>query len=138
MTREEVTSEFEDLEALRVRFEEFRSGHARRTRLPEELWQAAVEMAGRRGVNGVARCLRLDAHSLKKRMEPGVADTGRRRKAAKASPQSSAQFIEFVTPAMPSGCVLEVESAQSGKLRIEWRGVSASDVTQLIRGFVGR
>ncbi len=61
-------SSFDDVEELRKRFEEFRSQHEPRTRLPEELWRAAAEIAGRRGTNLVCRCLRLDANSLKKWM----------------------------------------------------------------------
>src|SRR5271167_2121402 len=65
-------SSFDDVEELRKRFEEFRSQHQTRTRLPEELWRAAGEIAGRRGMNLVCRCLRLDANSLKKWMGKGV------------------------------------------------------------------
>src|SRR5271154_3975880 len=64
-------SSFDDVEELRRRFEEFRSQHQRRTRLPEELWRAAAEIAGRRGLNLVCRCLRLDSNSLKKWMGRG-------------------------------------------------------------------
>jgi len=66
MAREALISSYEDLEALRVQFEEFRSGHEKRTRLPEELWRAAAEIARHRGMNVVCRSLRLDANSLKK------------------------------------------------------------------------
>src|SRR5271165_4698531 len=65
-------SRFDDVEELRRRFDQFRSQHQRRTRLPEELWRAAAEIAGRRGMNLVCRCLRLDANSLKKWMGKGV------------------------------------------------------------------
>jgi hypothetical protein len=68
MTRVNHDSSFDDLEELRRRFEELRSQHETRTRLPEELWRAAAEIAERRGINLVCRCLRLDANSLKKWM----------------------------------------------------------------------
>ena len=51
-------SNFDDVEELRKRFEEFRNQHETRTRLPEELWRAAAEIAERRGINLVCRCLR--------------------------------------------------------------------------------
>jgi hypothetical protein len=35
----------EPIAQLQREFERFRSSHAHRTRLPESLWQAAVEMA---------------------------------------------------------------------------------------------
>ena len=68
------SSSFDDVEEVRKRFEEFRSRYQRRTRLPEELWRAAAEIAQRRGMNLVCRCLRLDANSLKKWMGKGVSE----------------------------------------------------------------
>jgi len=72
MTRVTHDSNFDDVEELRKRFEEFRNQHERRTRLPEELWRAAAEIAERRGINLVCRCLRLDANSLKKWLGRGA------------------------------------------------------------------
>jgi hypothetical protein len=66
MRRASYKGGHEDLDMLRGRFEEFRSQSMPRTRLPEELWRAAAEVAGRRGVNLTARCLRLDTNDLKK------------------------------------------------------------------------
>jgi hypothetical protein len=68
MRRASYKGGFEDLDTQRGRFEEFRSQGMPRTRLPEELWRAAAEVAGRRGVNLTARCLRLDTNHLKKWM----------------------------------------------------------------------
>ena len=78
MTRVTYDSGFDDLEDLRKRFEEFRNQHETRTRLPEELWQTAAEIAERRGMNLVCRCLRLDANSLKNWMGKGVSEPKRK------------------------------------------------------------
>jgi hypothetical protein len=48
--------------------EQFRSTQPRRTKLPESLWQAAVELARQHGVYPVAHPLRLDYMQLKKRL----------------------------------------------------------------------
>jgi hypothetical protein len=45
---------------LQRRLEQFRSSYAHRARIPEALWQAAVELAHRHGLNAVAHSLRLD------------------------------------------------------------------------------
>jgi hypothetical protein len=78
MARSRDTSKFEDLEALRQRFQEFRKANRPRTRLPEELWNAAAEIAGRRGMGLTVRTLRLDVNNLKKRMGQPVSQAGRR------------------------------------------------------------
>jgi hypothetical protein len=50
MTRVPNDGGFDDVEELRKRFEEFRNQHQRRTRLPEELWRTAAEIAERLGM----------------------------------------------------------------------------------------
>jgi len=93
-------SSFEDMEELRKRFEDFRSQHEKRTRLPEELWRAAAEIAERRGMNLVCRCLRLDANSLKKWMGKNVSEPRRKRAIKKGRPTAPpAAFVELLTAA---------------------------------------
>jgi hypothetical protein len=138
MMRVSHDSGFDDVEELRRRFEEFRSQHQRRTRLPEELWRAAAEIAGRRGVNLVCRCLRLDSNSLKKWMGKrvnGPGPTQARRKRAAITP--TATFMELLTPmtGIAASCIVEVESQRGGKLRLELKGIATSEVAQLIHSF---
>ena len=142
MTRESYNSSFDDVEELRKRFEEFRGRHQRRTRLPEELWRAAAELAERRGINLVCRCLRLDTNSLKKWMGKGASEAmpkrGRRKRTAKVPP--AATFVELLAPASGAGasCIVEVESERGAKLRLEWKGVATSEIAQLIHSFAGK
>jgi len=136
MAQATYSSGFDDLEELRKSFEEFRGKHPARTRFPEELWRAAAEMAKRRGVNPVCRCLRLDTKSLRKWMGGrAVQGEPKRSRAAMAPPA----FMELIAPASagPTNCTLEVEAPQGGKLRLEWR-VSATELAELIRAFVSR
>ena len=140
MMRVTYDSSFDDVEELRKRFEEFRSQHKRRTRLPEELWRAAAEIAGRRGMNLVCRCLRLDANSLKKWMGKGVSGPRpkytRRKRSAVTPP---ATFMELLRPASgAASCIIEVESQRGGKLRLELKGIATSEIAQLIHSFAGQ
>jgi hypothetical protein len=141
MTRVTYDSSFEDVEELRKRFEEFRNQHERRTRLPEELWRAAAEIAERRGMNLVCRCLRLDANSLKKWMGRGASGLRprytRRKRSAVAPP---AAFLELLTPAsrVAESCIIEVESQRGNKLRLELKGIATSEIAQLIHSFTGQ
>ena len=68
------------IEQLQRQLDEFRSAQPHRTKLPETLWQAAVELARQHGVYSVAHPLRLDYVGLKKRLD-GVPD--RKKKGAK-------------------------------------------------------
>jgi hypothetical protein len=141
MPRATYNSSFDDLEELRKRFEEFRNQHQTRTRLPEELWRAAAEIAERRGINQVCRGLRLDANSLKKWLGKGV-DGAKPKYARKKRPavMPTAAFVELLTPAtqVAASCVIEVESQRGGKLRLELKGIATSEIAQLIHSFAAQ
>src|SRR5947209_10736852 len=53
---------------LQRQLDQFRSTQPQRTKLPESLWQAAVELARQYGIYPVAHPLRLDYMGLKKRL----------------------------------------------------------------------
>jgi hypothetical protein len=114
------------LEQLSRQFEEWRNAHAPRSRLPEGLWAAAVELARQRGLFRTAHTLRLDYTNLKKRVQttPGLRAT------------SPAAFVELVAPAPVTGeCTIEAESAR-GKLRVAIKGMSSPEVMSLIRSWM--
>ena len=113
---------------LQRQLEQFRSTQPRRTRLPESLWQAAVELARQHGVYPVAHPLRLDYTRLKERL--GVSPTARR-KATKAA------FVELVGPscAQLEECVIEFESSGGSKMRIQWKAATPPDWTTLLRAW---
>ena len=118
----------EPVAQLQRQLEQFRSARPRRTKLPEALWQAAVELARQHGVYPVAHPLRLDCTRLKERLggSPAV-----RRKAAKPA------FVELVTPprAQLEECVIEFESSGGSKMRIQWKATAPPDWTTLLRAW---
>ena len=59
----------EPITRLREQLNEFRATHTPRTRLPESVWQSAVELARQHGVYAVAHPLRLDCVGLKQRLD---------------------------------------------------------------------
>jgi hypothetical protein len=85
---------------LQRQLEDFRSSQPGRVKLPDSLWQAAVELARQYGLWPVAHPLRLDYMRLKKRL--GEVPSPDRRKAASPS------FIELVAaqPATLEACVI--------------------------------
>src|SRR5690242_3347265 len=107
--RQSYSGGYEDVEALRLRFEEFRNRHEKRTRFPEELWRAAAELAGKHGIKAVTRAVRLDANSLKKWMVQGAGAQPARQKDVEHANKPA--FVELLatTPNVGSTCVVEVE-----------------------------
>src|SRR5690348_881162 len=112
---------------LQRQLDQFRSTQPRRTKLPESLWQAAVELARQHGVYSVAHPLRLDYVRLKKRLG-GVPRL--RRKANRPA------FVELIAPhPARTECVIEFESSSGGKMRIQWRAAAPPDWASLLRAW---
>jgi hypothetical protein len=113
------------LEDTKGRFEEWRRNRKGKARIPAELWSAAVEVARKEGVNRTARELHVAWDDLKRRMAT-TAEVRRR--------PDSPVFVELVPPQTQQvpECTLEVEGRQ-GKLRIQLKGASASDLATLSR-----
>jgi hypothetical protein len=109
---------------LQRQLEQFRSTQPRRTKLPESLWQAAVELARQYGVYPVAHPLRLDYTGLKKRLG-GIPIV--RRKATKPA------FVELIAP--QEECVIEFESPSGNKMRVQWKASTPHDWASLLRAW---
>ena len=118
----------EPIAQLQRQLDQFRSTQPRRTKLPELLWQSAVELARQHGVYSVAHPLRLDYMGLKKRL--GGAST-RRQKAAKPA------FVEWIGPdrAQHEECVIDLESSGGSKMRIQWKTAVPPDWASLLRAW---
>jgi len=136
-----AASDREDVEQLRRRFAEFRSTHAVRSRLPEELWAAAAKLTRRDGIEATAQALDVDRPSLQKwtnrfearaEAKPGKP---RRQRQARREPAAPA-FMELAgnTGATVS-CLVEVESPRGAKLRLELKAIPTSALGELIRAF---
>jgi hypothetical protein len=128
MNRKSTPAIPEPIAQLQRQLDQFRSTQSRRTRLPESLWQAAVELARQHGVYSVAQPLRLDYMGLKKRLgEP----SGHRRKASRPA------FVELTAPnpAAPEEWVIEFESSRGAKMRIQWKASTPPDWTSLLRAW---
>jgi hypothetical protein len=132
----------EDVEQLGRRFAEFRSAHAVRSRLPEELWAAAAKLARRDGIEATALALDVDRPSLQKwrdRFEPGSQPRPRRQVRQRRAGRTvrAPAFVELLaqtTGAAPS-CLVEVESQRGAKMRLELKGIPTSTLAELIRAF---
>ena len=118
----------EPIVQLQRRLDEFRSTRPHRTKLPETLWQAAVELARQHGVYPVAQPLRLDYMGLKKRLGEV---TSSKKKTTKPA------FVELIAthPAAVSECVIEFESSIGSKIRIQWKGSAGPDWASLLRAW---
>ena len=113
---------------LQQQLDQWRSAQKGRAKLPESFWQAAVDLARQYGVFRTAQPLRLDYTRLKQRLL-GAAPQ-------RKSPRPA--FVELVRPpAEMEGCIIEFESAQGAKMRVQWRSSVPPDWTDLLRAWQG-
>jgi len=100
--------------------------------VPQELWNAAIEVARREGVWATSRATRLNYQGLKDRMSQ--ASTG------SAIETTSPSFIEVAMAAArtadgSSRTVIELEGRGGERLRVEVTGASGLDVVGLAHAF---
>ena len=124
MNRKSSPSIPEAILQLQRQLDQFRSTQPRRTKLPESLWQAAVELARQYGVYPVAHPLRLDYTGLKRRLS-GIPIV--RRKVTKPA------FVELIAP--QEECVIEFESPSGNKMRVPWKASNPHDWVSLLRAW---
>jgi hypothetical protein len=129
MNRKNAAPIPEPIEQLQRQLDQFRSTRSQRTKLPESLWQAAVELARQHGVHSVAQPLRLDYMGLKKRLGD-VATPGPKKTTKPAS------FVELMPhPATVQEWVIEFEASGGSKMRVQWKSAGQPDWGSLLRAW---
>ena len=113
------------LDEVGARFENWRQNRQGKASIPDELWSAAAEVAGKEGVNRTSTRLHLEWNQLKRRM--ATAGTV-------SHPPARPLFVELVAPCAGSRpeCMIEMEGGR-GKLRIHLNGTSVADLASLSR-----
>ena len=97
------------------------------SRIPDQLWGLAVKPAEAHGLSRTASTLKLDYHTLKKRVAAKTPDCS----------SVSGEFIELSPPSLaPSGeCVVEFEDGLGASMRVHLRGCDVPDLVALGRSF---
>jgi hypothetical protein len=113
------------IDEVRARCEQWRQTRQGKSRIPDELWSAAVAVARRDGVNRTAAALHLDGGKLKRHRAASELVS------RKAVPPG---FVELMTSGSAglAEYTLELEGG-SGKLRIRSKGATAADMAALSR-----
>ena len=82
------------LETVAEHFEQWRSSKKKRERIPEQLWQEAIDLLNRYGISQVTRTLRLSGSDLNKRR--GMTARARRAKLTKTKDtRRDTAFVEI-------------------------------------------
>ena len=98
-----------------------------RSRIPQQLWQAAGAVAEQRSVSEVARALGVEHNKLK-----GYCGNGSQ---AQGRGGNGRGFVEVQMAAAPRGgtveCVVEVKDKTGRKLKMSVRGITGRDAVEV-------
>ena len=117
-----------DLAQARSRFEACRERRHGGRRIPQPLWNLAVQLASQHGVSRTATALGLDYYSLKQRVEA----------AGQQPPSRCPAFVELPAPVVVGKQALfELDNGAGATLRVQLLGYDTADVEALARRFWG-
>ena len=116
-------------ERVQGRLARWRRSRRSRSRIPEALWLEVVDVARKNGLNRTARALGLDYYSLKKRLATA--------ESAACGERPAAGFVELLARegAGAQEWVLEFESVQGAKLKVQLKGSAVPELTALSQVF---
>lgn len=113
-----------ELARAKERFAAWRQTRASKSRIPQGLWDLAVELAASEGLHRTARALKLDYYALKERVEA----------APKNRKANASAFLELPPVALPSKeCVIEIADGE-GLVRIRLMGYEPGEIAAVGRG----
>ena len=126
MARKQQAPPSPELQQTQQQFQAWRQNKTPCERIPEPLWQRAVELVPALGLNQVVRELRLDYYSLKKRVQPAAGNS--------ETPAANNQPVFVELPQVGGAvreCVMECDPA--GNLRVRLTGYQASEIVVVSR-----
>lgn len=129
MTGQPTRSLSPDADRVRERIDEWRRTRAKRTRMPEELWRAATELAREHGAWATARALGVRYDTLSLRVKESGA----------AASAVGTGFVEL--PSLPresastQATVIELSRADGARLTLRLGDQSTIEVQPLIDAF---
>lgn len=126
-----LTQTADSLSQLAARIEAWRDGSKKSRRMPEELWQAAMEFSKVYSIHHVSQTLRINYKNLKKRV------TLQMQKSLPEVKDHLPRFIEvgLERPSSIPECTVEMEDGRGAKMKIHLRGATDLDLFELGRAF---
>jgi hypothetical protein len=118
----------DSLETVQQRFTHWRATRSHLGRIPDPLWQQAVEQAQVHGVCRTAKALRLHAGTLSKKIQA-------RPQATEAT--TTPLFVELAPLPMGGGCTVEFLHGEHARMRVELPPCAHDELRMLTETFLG-
>ncbi len=115
------------VERVRSQFDEWRAVKEHRDRIPQRLWDAAVDAARRHGIHTVCRAVKLEHAALSRRVQATAGEASH-----------APAFIEMEASSSGSiGCIVELEKSNGTRMRICVRDGASVDWPRMKEAFLG-
>ena len=120
------------LEDVLREFEIWRAVKKKRSRIPEQLWEAAVKLSSNYTPHQISRALHLDYVELKNRISSSMHDK------VLSEHGNTASFIEvdFSKSISTSECSVEVEKSDGSKMKMSFKGGIGLDLMEFGKLFL--
>jgi len=123
------------LEVLKKKVVDYRRNGKLGCRIPETLWDAAVELTKDSSCNEVSKHLNLDLKGLKKRVGKITPHRGEQLLTAPGKPK----FLELKMPIQQNErCVIEIDSPNGCKMHMQFSGENNGVLLDVVKTFIGR
>ncbi|SDU47937.1 hypothetical protein [Desulfobacula phenolica] len=115
------------LEEARQQFNEWRRTKTGRERIPESLWQSAIDLfhTGEYSLHKISKTLKLNHTDFKKQANKNLA----------VPQEQTPAFIELAPLVSDSECVIEMEDVSGSKMRMFFRGKPDPNLIELGKSF---
>ena len=115
------------LSAVMLQFKAWRDNRKHKSRIPEELWAAAVSLSDRYSIHRISKALHLNHTALSDRISACKANS---------TQPTDPCFIELPAPQSPaSECLVEMENRAGEKIRMHFSGAIGFDLLALSQNF---
>ncbi|NOR26085.1 MAG: hypothetical protein GQ542_17200 [Desulforhopalus sp.] len=116
------------LETVKQEFKQWRASRKHRSRIPDELWDAAASLSGQYSVHYISRSLGVNHSALRDRIAARSMVENR---------EIQTCFFELPPPqsAPIVGCLIEMENSHGDKMRMHFTGEASFDLLALGQDF---
>ena len=115
------------LAAVKLQFKTWRDTRKQKSRIPDELWAAAVSLTDRYSIHRISKVLHVNHTALRDRVSACKVNRVQ---------QTYPCFIELPAPQPPaSECLVEMENRSGEKMRMHFSGAIGFDLLALSQNF---
>lgn len=120
------------LAEVQSRFADWRKNKKHRSRIPEDLWAAAVLLSPEHSLHKISRALSLSYTDLKKRVKA-------HKDSHAGSTGPTLDFIPIdISPTHCAECIIEMEHRNGNKMRMHFKGKAEFDMQSFAEAFWSR